>query len=422
MTDPLIAELRDDACKPLLERLVKKLKRGESLTGVCQLRKLTEAQRTRIKELTGSKSRGPAISVNLTDFDAIIRNTGRFSSLQALVDATVGPIVNLRAERDSDSAAWKEVWEEANQRVSDDELMIRCFADLRQSGWLRKITKRDPSVATELLQQSFGLITRLPVTSRPLAVFAAEQLGDAHALDTGTILSRLMLRLIAAKQQVDIPRRASGRRRLWESVGIVIDELSVSALAMNLPALGDSLSDQMLQQHQANGMPCRLTFRHLRLHPPSFHTERNTNAEERRVYVCENPSVIAAASDRHGAQCKPMVCVEGNPNLACLNLLSLLKAAGYGLAYHGDFDWGGLRIANRIFKSYGFIPWQFTAAHHRRAVSNTGRHKMRPLRPPESEGLWDDELAPSIKQSNIAIEEEVLIEDLLKDLRADVVQ
>ena len=140
-------------------------------------------------------------------------------------------------------------------------------------------------------------------------------------------------------------------------MGIVIDELSVSALAMNLPAVGDSLSDKMLRQHQAGGMPCRLTFRHLRLHPPSFTLCTKSKSEDRLIYVCENPSVIAAASDRYRAQCKPLVCVEGNPNLACLNLLSLLTTAGYQLSYHGDFDWGGLRIASRIHKSFGFIPW-----------------------------------------------------------------
>ena len=34
---------------------------------------------------------------------------------------------------------------------------------------------------------------------------------------------------------------------------------------------------------------------------------------ERTVFVCENPSVVAAAADRLGRRCRPLLCTEGSP-------------------------------------------------------------------------------------------------------------
>lgn len=423
--DPLVGRLGSPECRPLLDRLRRRLERGEPLTGSLRLNRLSDSERQRIKELTASGSRGAAVTVDIDAFHSVVRNTGRFRSLQEVVELALGrPVVNRRADKEQLAAQWRAFWLHAEARIVDDQdfnaagsvfnpqVLQKCLRDLKR-GWLRRITRRDPLLAEKLLGESFALLKRLPQEPQPLAIFAAEQTGDAHSLDSSQPLGRLMIKWIASAHSMERAgvRWPVWRRRIWESVGIVTDELSTSVLVLNLPvstALPDAtLTDTVLQQHAAAGMPCRITFRHLRLQPPSF----DRTDQRLELFVCENPSVIAAAADYLGVRCPPMVCVEGQPNLTCWSVLRRLHHSGYRINYHGDFDWGGLRIANQIFEAFTFQPWRFAAADHK-VVSN----QHRPLKPPESDAIWDPELANAIRESEVAVEEESVIDLLLSDL------
>jgi uncharacterized protein (TIGR02679 family) len=120
--------------------------------------------------------------------------------------------------------------------------------------------------------------------------------------------------------------------------------------------------------------------------------------------------VVAAAADRFGAACPPLVCVEGYPNQAALKLLARL-ARQCEILYHGDFDWDGLRIANRILESIPFRPWRFTAADYQAAAKEGYELRTRPV-----EATWDPELAPEMVEAGVAVEEEAVLDDLLGDL------
>jgi uncharacterized protein (TIGR02679 family) len=446
LADPLVSLMQSPQCRPLLERLCRKLQSGETLSGSCRLSGLTNEQRQKISELTGTQSRGKSLTVNLGSFGEIVRNTGRFGSLRELIELAAGhSIENKRAERDAHSAEWNAFWTEANRLVEDwsavhplnlrsfnDKLrrpihdvifsadrMKECLSQLRR-GWLKRATRQDVSLAPSLLNRTLEVLSLLPTDPVPLAIFSAEKTGDAHALDNNQSLGRLVLKFINACQTTAATemKRARLTRQLWESVGIVPDELSSSVLVLNLPAIGNSLSDRTLREHAATGMPCRLTFRHLRLHPATF-TSPATNDFTKTLYVCENPSVVAAAADRLGPGCPPLVCLEGHPSLACWRLLKELVAAGYEINYHGDFDWGGIRIANKLYDEFQFVPWRFTTADHTIVVPNRSTHrqaKHRALQPPESAAIWDRELANSIRACGVCIEEESVIESLLDDL------
>lgn len=416
MDDPLVTRLKSADCEPLLSRLRKKLAQGETLSGKCRLSNLGDSQRRRISELTGSNSAGKTITIDLEAFKQVVKNTGRFQSLRQLVEMANGkPIENQKANRQRNDAAWEAVWVAARQLASEANLtvvlaeaVIECLSDLRR-GWLARATRRDSQQAIDLIRSAYRILENLPNHPKPLSIFAAEQTGDAHSLDPHQTLGRLVIKFIAANRSTGSgkphTRRSAHRQKLWESVNVVTDELSSSVLVLNLPATGESLTDQMLRQHSAAGLPCRLTFRHLRLFAPTF------PQPSRPIYVCENPSVLAAAADRFQSRCPPMICVDGQPSLTCWSILQLLHRADYVIHYHGDFDWGGLRIANQLCDAFHFRPWRFTAADYA-IVSN----HHRPLKPPETEAVWDTKLAAVIRAGGVAVEEESLIELLLSDL------
>ena len=220
-----------------------------------------------------------------------------------------------------------------------------------------------------------------------------------------------MCRGIASIHMLPTPKKRSDLRRLWELIGIVPDELSVTVLVLNLHAIGNSLTDKMLRAHAACGEPCRLTFRQLRLHAPTIESPGVTP-----MFVCENPSIVASAAERLGVHCRPLICVEGQPNLAAWRLLTLATSANWKLAYHGDFDWGGIRIANQLYHRFGFTPWRFDTTSYEASSS-----KRRKLRPPVADALWDPTLSPVMAADGRALEEEQVLGQLLMDLDARVV-
>ena len=109
-----------------------------------------------------------------------------------------------------------------------------------------------------------------------------------------------------------------------------------------------------------------------------------------------------------------MICVEGQPATAARILLARLAALGARLCYHGDFDWGGVRIANLIMERHGAVPWRFGTASYRRAVQGGKRGKKLEGRPVEAS--WDGELASAMRELGRAVHEEEVLEDLLADL------
>jgi uncharacterized protein (TIGR02679 family) len=357
--------------------------------------------------LTGQRSQRPAITIHLDAFAELVQSTGRFHSLAELLEAASGePIANKSAARQEFASAWNELWQWAATSSSSDARREAWLAQLRKSGWLRARCRGDHVLARQMLTDAFTVLDQLPVSGLPLPVFAATHLGDAHALDVQRDLGRLVCRAIAAHQGLPVPLKRRDIRRTWEAVGLVPDELSVTVLALNLPIGGDSLTDHMLRAHAALGEPCRLTFRHLRLHPPRF-----APPADAPLFVCENPSIVASAAERLGVHCRPLVCLEGQPNLAAWKLLSLATASGWKLAYHGDFDWGGVRIANQLYEQFRFTPWRFDTTSYQ-AV----RDDCRSLKPPPANALWDTELAGAMTAAGRALEEEQVVDQLLLDL------
>ncbi|SDH28240.1 Protein of unknown function C-terminus [Sinosporangium album] len=82
----------------------------------------------------------------------------------------------------------------------------------------------------------------------------------------------------------------------------------------------------------------RLTLRQLRRHDAAMPAGA--------VRLCENPVVVAAAADQLGADCAPLLCVNGRPSAAVWRLLDLLAQGGSRFAYHGDVQ-AARRVGDR---------------------------------------------------------------------------
>jgi uncharacterized protein (TIGR02679 family) len=399
------ARLREVLGAPELRWIVAKARRrleqGAPARGVVRKGAPSAAERHAFERLFGKVTRGASLAAPLDELSRVLREAEVCDDLEQAIVALTGPIRDERAEA---RAAWEAVFAEAAAQHDGRPEVAMWLADLKATGLVRRLCGGDPAAARPLLREALDAARRLPADGVPIATLAASVTGDSHTLDAGEPLGTLVVRLAAALGGVARWERPAERREAWDSVGVLPDTLSAPVLVLDLPADPANLTGRALAMHAEAGEPCRLSVRQLLRSPPRF------DLAGREVFVCENPAIVAAAADRLGARSAPLVCVEGQPRTAARLLLAALQAAGAALRYHGDFDWGGLRIGNVIARRHGATPWRYGTADYVRA------RKGAPLCGAPVEASWDADLAAAMREHGRAAHEEGVVDPLLEDL------
>ncbi|MER7048860.1 TIGR02679 family protein [Streptomyces jumonjinensis] len=386
----------------LVDRARRRLAREQPLTGSVFLRTPTPAQRTSVERLLGrSPGSGRSLTVRLDEVDAVLRRSGVSpDGLASAVVALTGPVVLLGPARAAENRAWQEAYAPLDALAAELPALTAWVERLRAEGLVRRLAGT-PAAAQALLSRVAVALGALPAGAPvSLPTFSARLLGGAHALDDGTPLATITLAGVRALTGFPDGTGAAWRRDAWASAGLLRDELSSTVLTLNLrgtPAL-DWMADA--------GEPSVLTLRQL--------IRRSPNVSAPAVRICENPAVLAAAADTHGAHSAPLVCLQGQPSAAALALLRHLHEGGATLLYHGDFDWGGLRIASALLRRVPWRPWRYTAADYRAAALTAPDGP--PLAGQRAEAPWDPDLPQALMESGVRVEEESVLDLLLSDL------
>ncbi|UUU21577.1 TIGR02679 family protein [Streptomyces sp. DSM 40750] len=390
-------------------------------TGTLRLQHLDPQEREALSLLLAKPVTGPSATIRLPDLDTRLRASAVGRGLAATLTALGPPLTDRRAARDATTAERDRLWSEAEAALAATPLADQPWAhqwltDIRRSGTL---TRRPSTSITQAIQT---LVTLFPGTGpapapapAPTPVtwgrgeLATRTTGSAHGLDDGTLLARLVLRGIALAQDVDFPTDAPARRALWRRASVTPDEVSSTVLTYGLRPTGTTWREAALRERADHHLETHLTLRELR----TLHLELPSRP---RVHVCENPRVVEAAAD---AGCTvPLICTSGSATTVVLTLLDTLAATDCAFAYHGDFDWPGIILANRVMGRYGAEPWRMTAPDYEYLAARTELRGMPPLPLVGTpvEATWDAELAPTMEALGVALHEEAALDLLLEDL------
>lgn len=378
----------------LVDALARRIERGRPLSGLIEVTDAAPDEREAIAALFGRRpGTGSAARVDLDRLDAIVRTSGAAESLAVAVEQLRGPVV-VRADRaEAERRAWASALEPLHRLARDRAEYGAWVESVIARGAVRRLA-RAPDAAAVLCGRVASVLAELPAHEESLQRLAGRVLGSAHALDAGTPESSLVLSALNSGVALDGGGRQ--RRELWASAGVALDELSSTVLVHRLPLPGP------LGQLTSAGEPVVITLRQLRtLDVPPL---------GRSVFVCENPTVVDAAARELGRAGAPLVCLQGQPSLAADVLLDRL--ARDGLRYHGDFDWGGVRIANRLHERFGFDPWRYRAADLESSAAVPGSA----LAGAPVDANWDRDLRPALTRRGMRLEEEQVLEGLLGDL------
>ena len=397
----------------VLDRVRRRIERGQPTHGTIVRRSATSAERDAAARLFGRPPRtARGLSVSLDEIDALLRRSGvHAGGLAEAVVTLTGP-VTVRADRAADEErAWAEAFTRIEAAGAGRPELAAWIGHIRARGVVKRLAAGSPATGRELLDVLASVVAALPTSGGvSLSAFAARVTGRAHALDDGSPLGTLALGVARALAGLAPPAAdesaAEARREAWAGVGVLCDELSSTVLTLALP--GDaSATGRVLAAACASSEPLWLTLRQLVRASPQWHGIDT-------VLVVENPSVVSLAADRLGARCPPVVCTNGQPRAAAMVLLRSLAAAGVRLRHHGDFDWGGLTIGNLLHRRLPVEPWRFDRGAYLRAVAL--HPHAAPLTGSPTAASWDSGLAEAMREAGRQIEEELVAGDFLETL------
>ncbi|WP_223809237.1 TIGR02679 family protein [Nocardiopsis listeri] len=391
---------------PLWLAVHERLSSGRPVRSVT-LRGLDEEAQAALADLLGSSSYpGSRVTVRLDRLDAALAPLGVDG--RAVASVAVGPIGNRAAERERHArervGLWS--WLSAHPVVVRQPALTEWVDRLRADGVPREGVAR----LRERCEGALAVLEVLPLAeSLPLPALAARVVGDPHALDDTAALPSLVLRALATLRGLPVPGNAQDRRALWGAFGVDCDSHSTSVLALGLRPVGDGPLAATLRMWADAGHAVSITLDQL----AGAGGVRQTCPV---VHVVENPSVLALAQRRLGAQAPPLVCVSGWPNSAAVALLGRLGEDGALVRYHGDFDGEGLRIAAHVMARTGAVPWRMGARDYLAALGKAGALGPAPGR--MSPAPWDSELSDLIGEQGVTVPEERVADLLVDDLVA----
>jgi uncharacterized protein (TIGR02679 family) len=401
--------------KPELARLIKRLKthyeHQASVTTIA-LPSPTLEERKAVANLLGKRvSRARSIRITISELETVIQNGKLAPDLRSLVETLQGPLRNLVTEKAIQQQSWQAVYDNVKTASSEIENetwdIENWLAQIAKTGLLKRLAKGDPNTALQLLQQTLSVLRTLPGKGQTLSTLAANSLGDAHGLDRGRPVATLVKRAIAHSELNTDSEEEERDREIWANAGILVGgAITSQVLVLNLAVAGKSYSAQILNQAKHHGQPLWLTLRQLVLDTPPWQLEQRT------VYVCENPAIIAEAAEHLGANCPPMVCSYGQSGAAFNYLLQHLQDAGARLVYHGDYDWPGITIANSIMQRFAVKPWLFDETAYRLGA----KHGKLRLDGKLVNARWDSKLSLAMGEIGLAVPEELVLTQLLDSL------
>lgn len=406
-------ELRDLLESPGLQRLFQrvriKLERdGLESNGTVSLPDPTPEERGACARVIGVPPSGASVlRVSVERLDRSLRESRHAKSLREVLEAQGAPLIDRRGALERETREREAMWSEAfaQRAVKKTPELGPWLERVRAGGLLKRVASGEEHA---VLEHALSALEMLPADGVSLGVLATSVAGDAHALDSGRPLTTIVQHALAFLRGERLPASAGARRRLWANYGVVCDELSCDVLTLGLAPRGRDRVSRAVRYLAEDGEPLRLTLRQLVRLELVFETQR--------VFVCENPVVVASAADTLGARCPALVCTDGIPNTAAMTLLRSLAGGGARIDFHADFDWGGIRIGNVLATRVGAKAWRFSADDYMRTLTLTTRSA--PLTGSLVRAAWDETLHTEMARSSLAIYEEQTLAGLLDDLGA----
>lgn len=313
--------------------------------------------------------------------------------------------ISHREQLERVQQAWTDFWKKL-QQGSKDALVQQWIADILEEqpagkkfypALKRSWNQGKQNRFQDRVERFVQILENLPSRKTghcycSLALFAARLTGNPHGFDRDQEGGHDLEKILSwyAAQQGEKEQYASSvslrRQQLLFQGGLLVDEISNAVTLYGIRALDRNGKphpgmDGFTELREPVQVPLLVLAGWLQVQCVGL-----------QAYVVENPSVFAMLARGR----KTVICGNGQPRLALLQLLKLMGQARIHILYAGDLDPEGLLIAQNLKKSYEgpFSFWHmsvedYQSSNPRKAVSS---RRLKLL-----ERITDPELLPVAK-------------------------
>ncbi|MBK5247692.1 MAG: DUF2399 domain-containing protein, partial [Peptostreptococcaceae bacterium] len=237
------------------------------------------------------------------------------------------------------------------------EIKGRLMADIEAKGrvyiTLRSVFNEDRKRALKswkvIMKMWLWVIGQIdkPAENLKLVMVSDTVTGDPHGLDRTSIYRKLLVYLLALESGKDMPQVfAESEQEFLSEFNIYTDFVSSFISVYNIR---DEYKDgtSMWEPFVDNEQLMNITLANV-LAAEKIITPGN-------MLIVENPSVFESLCPAVNNDKFCLMCTHGNLNVAALKLLdcAIKTNPDIKLFYNGDFDFGGITIANRMLYRFG---------------------------------------------------------------------
>lgn len=244
-----------------------------------------------------------------------------------------------------------------------------------------------------------------------LAMFASRVTKNPHAFDEKTEAGKLLMYGISYLLSKEYPKSAEERAECYYNVGLIKDEISNFTVCSGLLAYRNGMISAGWKDFHETSEPMHVSLWNL------SKLERIISPTG-RIYVFENPTVFSEVLYRKSDVKPPLMCTYGQIKLASLVLLDMLIEEGVKIYYSGDFDPEGIMIADKLKKRYGdnLILWRYDIKDYFKSMSREIIDDTRFKKLDNIKNKDLIELSEIIKENRYAGYQELIVEDLVRDI------
>ena len=272
---------------------------------------------------------------------------------------------------------------------------------------------------SDALKNIIGLVARginhLPMKQNKflrIGVFATDISKDPHFFDRGTFSGGLFLQGLEFTLNMETPTDAEEVSELYYLAGIVSDKISSFTVAKGVRLFNEKEEHAAFKGFNNLNEDFIVTLSNL-------DTIKKARAIGNKVFVVENPNAFSAICDILKEEEFSLVCTNGQLKLASLILLDMLVCGGCEIYYSGDFDGGGLLIAERLKNRYGgkLVFWHFGVDDYLENISDVDINDIGIKKIQSIKSLELMDLVSEMTLKKKAAFQEMMVDELSLDIR-----
>ncbi len=354
------------------------------IAGKIRISDATEEEKKELEHFFGIKYWDKDIEFSFVKFEEALRNT-RYNTvtISELLQGYFGEkIISNQDNRILQEEKLESFWNHVKSWVEEHDLRAASYwiDNMRQQknsaySYVNSLWKKEEKGAENILKsvcRAISYISLPEMEEIQLAVLAAKVSGNPHFFDRGRPASQLLIQAVCEKSSLEMPKNAEEIQKIYETVGIILDEISSTVTVYGIHMVKSGKMYTPLEESEALGEAMTLSLANLR-------DAEKIYSHNGVVLVVENEMVYCHLLEKCVKNKISIICTSGQLSRAAQKVLQMLCKEGNVLYYSGDIDPEGLKIADNIWKKYTkqFRLWRMSEEDYFKCVSEEGISEQR---------------------------------------------